>query len=71
MTSRPFIAAAAALLLATLDAPSPLLAQSAPATPPGTPVMGAFGIDTAQMDTSVKPGDDFFKYVNGKWLATF
>ena len=71
MTSRPFIAAAAALLLATLDAPSPLLAQSAPATTPGKPVMGAFGIDTAQMDTSVKPGDDFFKYVNGKWLATF
>ncbi len=33
--------------------------------------LGTFGIDTAQMDTSVKPGDDFFKYVNGKWLATF
>ena len=71
MTSRPFLAAAAALLLTTLDAPSPLLAQSAPAPTPGKPVMGAFGIDTAQMDTSVKPGDDFFKYVNGKWLATF
>ena len=36
-----------------------------------TPAIGAFGIDTAQMDTSVKPGDDFYKYVNGKWLATF
>jgi len=23
------------------------------------------------MDTAVKPGDDFYKYVNGKWLATF
>ena len=23
------------------------------------------------MDTSVKPGDDFFRYVNGKWLDTF
>ena len=34
-------------------------------------VIGTFGIDTAQMDTSVKPGDDFYKYVNGKWLATF
>ena len=71
MTSRPFIAAAAAVLLTTLDAPSPLLAQTAPATTPGTPVMGTFGIDTAQMDTSVKPGDDFYKYVNGRWLATF
>jgi putative endopeptidase len=33
--------------------------------------MGAFGIDTVQMDMSVKPGDDFYKYVNGKWLSTF
>src|SRR5262245_24932951 len=23
------------------------------------------------MDTSVKPGDDFYRYVNGKWLASF
>lgn len=27
------------------------------------------GIDIQYMDTSVKPGDDFFRYVNGKWLA--
>jgi putative endopeptidase len=26
------------------------------------------GIDTAGMDRSVKPGDDFFKYANGTWL---
>lgn len=26
------------------------------------------GIYLDYMDTSVKPGDDFFKYVNGKWL---
>lgn len=26
------------------------------------------GIDTSLMDTSVKPGDDFFRYVNGKWV---
>jgi len=26
------------------------------------------GINTAFMDTSVKPSDDFFRYVNGKWL---
>src|SRR5215831_20154808 len=35
------------------------------------PAIGRFGIDTAQMETSVKPGDDFYKYVNGKWLSTF
>jgi len=28
------------------------------------------GIDTTAMDTSVKPGDDFFSYVNGAWIAT-
>jgi putative endopeptidase len=28
------------------------------------------GIDLAGMDTSVKPGDDFFRYANGTWLAT-
>ncbi len=27
------------------------------------------GIDLSAMDTSVKPGDDFFSYVNGKWVA--
>jgi putative endopeptidase len=29
--------------------------------------MGAWGIDLAGMDRSVKPGDDFFGYVNGNW----
>ena len=71
MTSRPFLAAAAALLLATLDATPVLRAQSGPSPTSGKPVFGTFGIDTAQIDPSVKPGDDFFKYVNGKWLATF
>ena len=28
------------------------------------------GIDLQYMDTSVAPGDDFFRYVNGKWLQT-
>ncbi|MGL4794076.1 MAG: M13 family peptidase, partial [Aeromonas jandaei] len=28
------------------------------------------GLALANMDTRVKPGDDFFRYVNGKWLAT-
>lgn len=27
------------------------------------------GIDVAGMDLSVRPGDDFFAYVNGKWAA--
>jgi putative endopeptidase len=68
MTSRPIIAAAAALLLTALEIPAPLGAQSRPAV---KPALGTFGIDTAQMDTAVKPGDDFFAYVNGTWIATF
>lgn len=32
------------------------------------PVLGTFGIATDHMDTSVTPGDDFFRYVNGAWL---
>jgi len=31
---------------------------------------GTWGVDLAGMDTSVKPGDNFFKYVNGKWVAS-
>jgi len=30
---------------------------------------GTWGFDVAGMDRTVKPGDDFFKYVNGAWLA--
>ncbi|MCL4819451.1 MAG: peptidase M13 [Vicinamibacteria bacterium] len=28
---------------------------------------GAWGVDLAGMDRSVKPGDDFFRFVNGAW----
>jgi putative endopeptidase len=54
----------ALLSACSADKPTP-----AAATP--KPTFGTFGIDTAQMDATVKPGDDFYKYVNGKWLATF
>ena len=39
-----------------------------PATAAGAPQYGAFGIDTAGMNTSIKPGDDFFGYANGTWV---
>jgi len=32
------------------------------------PVRGTYGIATENMDQSVKPGDNFFKFVNGTWL---
>ena len=31
---------------------------------------GTWGFDLEGMDRSVKPGDDFFRYVNGHWVAT-
>lgn len=32
---------------------------------------GTWGVDIAQGDPSVRPGDDFARYANGKWLDTF
>jgi endothelin-converting enzyme/putative endopeptidase len=32
---------------------------------------GTWGVDTTQGDPSVRPGDDFARYANGKWLDTF
>src|SRR3546814_923352 len=31
--------------------------------------LGAFGIDQGGMNKNVKPGDDFYSYVNGTWQA--
>lgn len=35
---------------------------------PAELVLGS-GIDLEYMDTSVSPGDDFYRYINGRWLA--
>jgi putative endopeptidase len=32
-------------------------------------VTGAWGVDTSQIDPALDPGDDFFAYVNSKWIA--
>src|SRR5882757_382277 len=40
------------------------------ASGPAAPQFGSFGIDLAAQDKSFKPGDDFYRYVNGRWLAT-
>jgi putative endopeptidase len=49
-----------------------LFAQPAPSQAGGSGAitaarMGSWGVDTAGMDKSVKPGDDFFGYVSGNW----
>ena len=43
----------------------PVLAQDIP-----SPRFGTWGVDLSSMDKTVKPGDNFFNYVNGKWLKT-
>ena len=54
------------LAVAALETPPPPPAPEAPQAP--KPQYGTFGFDTAGMDTSVTPGDDFFQYSNGTWL---
>ncbi len=44
--------------------------DSAPVPAVAKPAFGSFGVDLTQMDKSVRPGDDFYRYVNGKWLDT-
>ena len=52
---------------------SPFVAANA-ADPSAGPAQahryGSWGIDLDAMDRSVKPGDDFFRFVNGKWLES-
>lgn len=48
--------------------------HAAPPPPPAVapahpkPELGTWGVDLSGMDKSVKPGDNFFKYVNGTWV---
>ena len=43
--------------------------QEAPVSGVGTMVDRDSGVALENMDTSIRPGDDFFSYVNGKWIA--
>lgn len=59
--NKTFIGAAALLLLAACG-------QQADERVAESPRELSSGVDLAGMDTSVRPGDDFFAYVNGKWV---
>jgi predicted metalloendopeptidase len=41
---------------------------TAPAPARPAAAIGAWGIDLTAMDASVKPGNDFYRYVNGAWV---
>ncbi len=68
------------LLTSMLVAPTALVAQTAPvpapvrtpapASPANGPRIGTFGLDTAGMDRSVAPGQDYDGYASGNWNKT-
>jgi len=60
--------AALALAVSAVALATPALAQSAAAAD-SKPQLGDWGVDVQGMDLSVKPGDDFYKFVNGQWDA--
>ena len=39
-------------------------------TPPQTAAIGTWGVDTQGLSRTVKPGDEFYRYVNAAWLET-
>ena len=49
--------------------PLPSLRPERPASAQGAAI-GAWGVDLAGMDRSVRPGDDFYRYAGGTWLKT-
>src|SRR3954454_2966640 len=51
----------------TLATASLLAVAAAPGANAAKPVYGDWGYDRSAMDSSVKPGDDFWAYVNGTW----
>jgi len=61
-------AAATGLALAATVAHADQPATTTATAPAAKPTYGTYGFDTAGMDASVKPGDDFYEYANGTWL---
>ncbi len=59
--------------LAAIAFAAPALAETpaAPSVPASASDWGRAGLQTQWMDHSIKPGDDFGRYVNGKWLDSF
>jgi putative endopeptidase len=47
-----------------------VLAAASAGADPAKPGIGTWGFDLSGMDTSVQPGDDFFRYVGGTWIKT-
>lgn len=66
---RPIFFVAASMIALGLAAP---MALAADPTPPAAVVAhyGAWGVDLSTRDLTVAPGDDFFRYAQGRWYAS-
>lgn len=53
---------------AALAASFLVLAAATAGAEASKPTIGAWGFDLAGMDSSIQPGDDFFRYVGGTWM---
>jgi putative endopeptidase len=62
---RAALLAAAAVILAACSH-SPTTAPAA--APKGSAEIAPWGLDLTMRDPSVKPGDDFFRYADGRWM---
>jgi putative endopeptidase len=58
-----------AVLLAAMSSrdDKPCFAQQPPLPVLAAPHYGAWGLDLSAIDSTVKPGDDFYSFVNGNW----
>ena len=65
-----FWAAASLIALASACATAPKAPSPEAAAQKIAPKaqLGAFGLETQYIKAAVKPGDDFFDYVNGGWV---
>lgn len=70
-TSRAVLLAGVALGLAGPAVAKEAARSAVPAAtvsaPAEKPQIGSYGFDTSGMDSSIKPGDDFYGYANGAW----
>lgn len=58
--------------VASTSTPESSPAPAAAAAPEAAaPELGSFGVDLSHQDPATRPGDDFFRYTNGRWLDTF
>jgi putative endopeptidase len=58
------------LMLATAGCTTHMKTDDTATTSAARSQIGAWGLDLAAGDRSVKPGDDFYRYADGKWLDT-